>query len=264
MIDFYEDLNREKIKSKLNNPEKFNIIVFNSIGSTNRYLKDLAKNGERENCIVISDSQTEGHGRFNRKFHSPKGTGIYMSILLKPCLRTEASVLITAAAAVAVCEAIETLSNKTPKIKWVNDILIDSKKVCGILTEGSVNMESGNLNWAVLGIGINAYTPESGFENDIKDIAAAVFENKKAGLRNLLTAEIINRFYAYFEALADKSFLAGYKRRLSVLGKEINVIKNGVSRSATAISLDDSCRLLVKYENDTKEYLNSGEISIKL
>ena len=178
-------LSADGIKKYLN--DGYKITVLESTGSTNEALKREARTAG-EWTVVIADSQTGGKGRMTRKFFSPKNCGIYMSVLLKPTLSVEKSVLITAAAAVAVSEAIEKLGHRETKIKWVNDVFICNKKVCGILTEGGINTETMGLDWAVLGIGINAYTPDGGFDDEIADIAGAVFDGKSEGNRNRLTA----------------------------------------------------------------------------
>ncbi len=243
--------------------ENFNVLVFDEIDSTNLYLKNLAREGANEGTVVIADSQTLGRGRFDRRFHSPENCGIYMSILLKPVFAPSDAVLITAAAAVAVSLAVENLSKKQTKIKWVNDVLIDNKKICGILTEGSFK-NADSFDWAVLGIGINAYTPKNGFKEDIKNIAGSVFAEPTSGLRNRLCTEIINNFWDIYKNIDKKTFLNHYRDRSFVLGKEISVIKNGNSAPAKALEIDDNCRLLVEYKNGIQEFLNSGEISIKI
>lgn len=257
------NLSAERIKKLLKNDTYINITVLDSVDSTNKYLKEKAILGEMEGSIVIADCQTGGRGRFTRKFFSPGGCGIYMSILLKPCFPAKDAVLITAAAAVAVAEACEFLSGKKAEIKWVNDVYIDKKKVCGILTEGAVKPD-GCFDYAVLGIGINAFAPDTGFDKEIKDIAGAVFDKKEENLRNRLAAEVINRFFVYYKELDKKTFLERYREKSFVTGKEITVIKNGQMQKAVARSIDDGCRLEVEYEDKTKEYLSSGEISIKM
>lgn len=256
-------LSAEKIKEFSRFGTDINITVLENVDSTNKYLKQKAVSGLNEGEIVIADSQTGGRGRFDRKFYSPSGCGIYMSMLLKPDLPASQAVLITAAAAVAVAEACETLCGKKTEIKWVNDIYINKRKVCGILTEGAVN-SGGRFDWAVLGIGINAFAPDSGFDSEISDIAGAVFDKKAENLRNLLCAEVIDRFLGFYKELDKKTFLKSYCERSCVIGREITVIKNEKKEKAKALSIDESCRLLVEYQDKTQEYLSSGEISIKL
>lgn len=258
------NLNKEGILKYLNNSSQFDICIFEEVDSTNSLLKAMAKEGRKEGTVIIADSQTGGRGRYDRKFYSPKGTGIYMSILLKPRLKATESVLITAAAAVAVYEAVLKVCQKDTRIKWVNDLFLKGKKVCGILTEGALNTETLRLNWAVLGLGINVYEPENSFNWEIKNIAGAIENKKQNDLRNKLCAEIINRFFYYYKTIENREFLEIYRKKSLVLGKEITVIKNENNLKATALDIDNDCRLLVRYENGSKEYLSSGEISIKI
>ncbi len=255
-------LSGEVIFGNLKNKDDCCIEIFDEIPSTNTYLKEVAKKGFLKNTIVIAKSQTDGKGRLKRRFFSPKDTGIYMSILSKPSLCASQSVLITAAAGVAVSEAIEVVCNKTPKIKWVNDLILDNKKICGILCEGAISSKSGMFDYTVLGIGINLYKPENNFDEEIKDIAGYVTETYTQGLKNRLVSEIINRYFYYTNNLENKEFLEKYKKLSCVLGKEITVMKQNPTK-ALALDIDDACRLKVKYPNGKTEYLSSGEISIK-
>lgn len=257
MID---KLSKQFITELLNN-KNAEITVLETVDSTNAYLKRIITDDLPEGSVIIADSQTAGRGRFSRKFFSPENCGIYMSIFLKPKLQAEKAVLITAAAAVAVCKAIEKLGESKTEIKWVNDVYIGSKKVCGILTEGSLN-SNGSFNYAILGIGINAYIPENSFDAEIKDIAGAVFKEKKENLRNRLAAEVINCFMDYYNNLENKTFLEDYRKRNLVLGKEITVPKGNTVLAAKALKIDENCRLLVEYNDSKREYLSSGEISI--
>ena len=254
-------LNKENIKNltKANAP----IEVLAETDSTNLYLKAKATNLP-EGAAVIAEKQTAGRGRFTRKFHSPENCGIYMSVLLRPEIPAEDAVLITAATAVCVCEAIEQLCRKDTQIKWVNDILINSKKVCGILAESVLNPKNGTIERTVVGIGINVYEPENGFSRDIKDIAGFIENEQTENLRNRICAEIINRLLYHSRHLKERSFLADYRKRSAVIGKTVNVIGDSKTETATALEIDDNCRLLVEYPNKTRQYLNSGEISIKI
>ena len=256
-------LTAEGIENHLKYKERFNISAYDYLASTNNTLKEKALLGEKEGMVIIAESQSEGRGRYARKFHSPHGNGIYMSILLKPDLPAEKAVLITAVAAAAVSKAVETISGKLTQIKWVNDVLIDNKKICGILTEGGINPKTAKFDWAVVGIGVNAYVPENGFESEIIDIAGAVFDKKETDLRNRLAAEILNYFWDYYSSLDDNRFFNDYKSRMINLGREIKVIKGDSERKAKCLDLDDNCRLLVDY-GEGMEYLSSGEISIKI
>ena len=179
-------------------------------------------------------------------------------------MSAEKSVLITAAAATAVAEVTERLSHKKTDIKWVNDVLIGGKKFCGILCEGAINVKNGKFDWVVLGIGINLFVPKNGYPEEISKIATSVFEDRGNGLQNRFAAELINAFWYHYERLSSKSFFYGYKNRLAFLGNDIKVLKGEKIDIAKALDIDENCRLLVQYENGEREYLSSGEISIKI
>lgn len=240
------------------------VIVLDDIDSTNNYLKKLAEDGEKENTVVIAKHQSGGKGRMGRSFFSPK-SGLYMSILLRPNFSAEKSLFITTATAVAVSDAIDSLSDKSSSIKWVNDVFIDSKKVCGILTEASIDFETSGLSYAVVGLGVNLYHPADGFPEDIKNIAGTVFDSEISGDEKAkFAAEIINGFFNIYNNFENSDFMKRYKSKSFILGKKINVIKGDKKIPATAIDIDDEARLLVEYETGERESLFSGEVSIKL
>lgn len=251
------------IKKYLDDKNKFDIKIYKSLESTNLTLRDFANEGAKEGLVVISGQQTKGRGRLGRPFFSPSDTGLYMSILLRPEMVAGDALKITTAAAVAVAEAIEKVSGEKAEIKWVNDIYMSGKKVCGILTEASFNMEIGGLEYAVLGIGINAYRPEENFPEEIRSVADAVFSERKSDMRNRLAAEILSGFGKYYDELAKNTFYNGYKSRLMWIGEEINVIHAGKTVPATLLDCDKDCRIIVEYENGEKETISSGEISIR-
>lgn len=239
------------------------IQIYKALESTNKTAKELAIAGAPHGTVIIADSQTKGRGRYTRSFFSPHG-GLYMSIILRPeVLRFDNPTAVTAFAAVSVCEAIEIISDKTPKIKWVNDIFIDGKKVCGILTEAVTNFESGGLEWIVLGIGVNVYTRTEDFPKELQAIATSVFPDEQlSGARNKLSAEIINRILGFKTAPIEAEIFEKYKKRLMLLGKEITVIQNETEFKATAVDVDSIGHLIVKDEKGEIITLFSGEIRI--
>ena len=187
-----------------------------------------------------------------------------MSILLRPeAMHFKNPTSVTAFAAVSVCKAIESISTKVPRIKWVNDIFIDGKKVCGILTEAVTDFESGGLDWVVLGIGINVHTRTEDFPCDLQSIATSIYPDEKmSGVRNRLSAEIINRILGFETLPSETEIFEKYKKRLMVLGKKITVIQNQVEYKATAIDVDSVGHLVVKNESGERITLSSGEIRI--
>lgn len=254
-------LDKKILEQYLN--QKLNIEIFNELDSTNNYLKKIGFNGEKENKLVIALSQTGGRGRMGRSFYSPNGTGIYFSLLLHPEFSAEKSLFLTVMAAVSVAETVMKYISNDVKIKWVNDIYIDGKKVCGILTEGAVNSQK-LLDYAVVGIGINVIVPENGFPDDIKDIATAIFPgNTEEYIKEKIVADVVNRFFSLYND-DDKDYIMRYKEYSYLTGKEINIISGDKTRPATVIDITDDCHLLVKNTNGEIEEISSGDVSVRL
>ncbi len=212
----------------------------------------------------MAEEQTAGRGRRGRSFYSPKGTGLYLSILLRPKQHAEAALQITTAAAVATAEAIEQVSGLPCEIKWVNDIYREGKKLCGILTEASLDVESGGLNYAILGIGINALPPAGGFPPELRGIAGSVFEGRgEADLRCRLAAALLDRFAGYYRELGSERCFAEYRRRSLVLGKRVTVFSGGEAQGeALALDLERDYSLRVRWDDGLESCLNSGEVSV--
>ena len=241
------------------------ITVEEEIPSTNTALRALAEAGAPEGTVYLAQGQTGGRGRMGRSFYSPAGTGLYLSLLLRPVSWKPArAAQLTAAAAAAMCEAIREVTGKEPGIKWVNDILLDGKKVCGILTEASFSMESGVLEYAVLGLGVNVYPPEGGFPKELEGVAGALLDAPGEDVRNRLAGEFLNRFLAGYERPEDRSFLDTYRRRSVAVGREVTALSGGHERRAFAYAVDDDCRLLVRYDDGTEQALSYGEIRIAI
>jgi len=239
--------------------------VFVSVDSTNNVCRIMADTGESEGYVAIAGAQTSGRGRRGRSFYSPADTGIYMSILLRPEDYPPEKILrLTTMAAAAVSASIDEVSGKKAEIKWVNDIFVDGKKVCGILSEALYSVQGGKLECVIVGIGINAYAPEGGFPTDIAGTAGCVFDKSEVGLKNRLSAEILNRFMAYYRGLSVDDYYDEYKKRSFVIGRDIKVISGSDTVNARVLGLDDECGLLVRYEDGTEEVLRSGEISIRV
>jgi len=244
------------------------IIVEQSLDSTNITAKQMAISNAEHGTVVIADHQTAGKGRYGRSFFSPKGHGIYMSFILLPSqIWLEVPTLITAFTAVAVCEAIIEVCEKHPQIKWVNDLFLDGKKICGISTEAVTDYENGAINWIVVGIGVNFTMPQD-MPEELKEIVGAVFTNneKNSVTRNRLAAAIINKMTALNaeSEQINKDFLKKYRERLMFLGEEITVTGTGKEYQATAIDIDDIGRLIVRNENGEIHSLFSGEVRVKM
>ena len=241
------------------------IIAHKTIDSTNLEAKRIVNEEASFEGVILSEEQTKGRGRLGRVFYSPSESGLYMSLVLKPVADLDNATLITTAAAVAVCQAIETLTGKNPQIKWVNDIFLDGRKVCGILTEGIMDMESRTIGTILLGIGLNFRAPETDFPDEIQSIAGTLFDSKNALVtRNQMAAEILNRFYVLYPDLASRSYLDEYRKRCFVLGEQVTFPQGSETIEAKAIAIDDDGGLVVALPSGETKTLTYGEISIKI
>ena len=236
------------------------VLVYDTVDSTNTVAKDLAKETENTQTLVVSLSQTAGRGRKGRTFFS-KG-GVYISILLFPKKTLKTALLMTVAAAVAVCRSLEKHCEKECKIKWVNDVFVDDKKVCGILTEAA--SDGKNLDYAVVGIGINLERPCEDFPKEISDIADAVFDgeittDKKAAV----TADVVNEFFSIYENLEDTKFLDEYRSRSWLDGKTVTYLQGSKTHTALVAGINGEGGLEV-LDNGQRTVLKSGEVSVKV
>lgn len=256
MKNLQNNLNIQEIQKNLK--YKHNIEIFDSIDSTNKYLKSKI-NEKNYGAIVISNEQTNGYGKNNRQFISNKDTGIYMSILINPNCLIEESLKITILTSVAVLSAIKSVYNLDVKLKWVNDIILNDLKVGGILCESQINLNNNIIDNMIVGIGINV--KEFDFPPSLKNIATSIENNTNIKIsRNELISEIINFFDLYF--IDNKNYLNLYKENSYVLGKDITVIQNNRQFFAKAIDIEDNGALIVQ-EQEKIIKLISSDISIR-
>ena len=258
-------LTYEELKENLNTNFITKIIHFDSINSTNIKAKELADFGEKDGTVIISEEQTLGRGRLGRNWISPKSKGIWMSIILKPDINPIHVSKITQVGAAAVCKALEEMKIDA-YIKWPNDIIINNKKVCGILTE--MSSELNKINYVVLGMGINVNIDKNEFCEDIKKIATSLkIETGKNISRKILMAKILNNFeLLYNQFVMDgnaKVSLDICRKKSILLGKKINIIKNKEILSVKAIDINNEGELLVQRPDGKTESLISGEVSLK-
>lgn len=240
-----------------------NVLFYDEVTSTNDIAKDLARDGAEEGTVIISKTQTQGKGRMGRSFISNEDNGIYMSLVLRPQMSLLESVNITVMGACAVLEAIEKTSGVNCTVKWVNDIYIKDKKACGILTEASFDFESAQLDYAILGIGVNVTPPRNGFNDEISAIATSIYPLKSpVGYKSVLCAEIIDRFMHYYKNAHDKSYIKLYKDKSNILGEYVNVIRGNEVVSGKAIDIDENANLIVETKNGIVKF-NSGEARVR-
>ena len=239
------------------------ILVLDQIDSTNNLAKQLAQQGAREKTVVIAKSQTNGKGRMGRSFVSESENGLYLTIILRPRLPMEQCVNITVLGAVALNEAILEVCNKESQIKWVNDIYINEKKVSGILTEASFDFESGSMQYAVIGMGINVYEPNGGFSEEIRDIAGAIFEKPTQGeIKSKLCAKIIDRFFYHYERIEKKEYIEKYREKSFIIGKLVDVYVGEQIIKGKAIDIDENANLIVETKDGIRKF-NSGEARVR-
>ncbi len=233
----------------------FTAICFREITSTNAILKEYALQNAPEWTAVIAESQTEGKGRGDHSFYSPLGSGIYISILLRPKNKRLNPADITAAAGVAACEAIESLSERGCAIKWMNDVFIEGRKVAGILAESAV---WEGERFVVVGAGFNLTTPEGGYPEEIAGTAASILgEDNRPFLREKMAIAFFAKLQEMMKAPSDEVFRA-YKERLFLIGK--TVLWQG--REVRVSGLASDYRLEITTEDGEKQFLDSGEVSL--
>ena len=259
--------------------------VYNIVTSTN----EIAKISELPDVplVIIADRQTAGKGRLGRRFESPAGTGQYMSFVFQPDFDIRRSLYVTMAAAVGTCRAIEKVTGKHVEIKWVNDLFLNGKKVCGILTEAQSDLESGRIERLITGIGVNCY-PGS-FPPEVSEIAGSLAESTSEFSREILAAAMINEVLPLITDPDTSRFLDEYRERCFILGREIKIHPsyNDAGIRARAIDISDDGGLIVEYLEDAKasdlmgaagsaaeilrnakagaeDVLHTGEISISL
>lgn len=244
--------------------KRVNITVFDELDSTNTYLKRLALSGAKEGTVIIARRQSAGRGRLGRSFFSPDATGLYISVLLRPRLRAENAVNVTAMAAVAAAHAIKRVFPVNAQIKWVNDIFVENKKVCGILCESKFDINAVS-EYVVVGAGVNVCTPKDGFPKEIESIAGALADSRDAERRcNELAAVFLEELFTEYENLEIKGFIEEYRRLSLAVNRRIAILSGGNVKEAEAVGIDDECRLIVRYDNGEEESIATGEISIKL
>lgn len=236
------------------NGSEFSVLYYDVIDSTNLEAKRLIKSGAKLPLIITADTQTAGKGRMGRQFYSPDKTGLYMSFVYKPETDFQDSVTVTSAAAVAVVRAIRELTDLNPKIKWVNDIYIDDKKVAGILTEAV----TGEKTTIIIGIGVNITTDD--FPDEIQDVATSL---KQSVDKNILLECIVKHLVELINSLPQRTFLAEYKEKSMVIGKEVYFIKDGISKEGMAVDINQDGSLIVETAKGF-ETLSTGEITLRV
>jgi BirA family transcriptional regulator, biotin operon repressor / biotin---[acetyl-CoA-carboxylase] ligase len=246
-----DHLSASAIEQLLN--EALPVYVYNSVDSTLNEAKRRFADGTEKQFLIAADCQTAGRGRRGRQFFSPKDSGLYLTLAMPLLSPMEAAPGITAYAAVCVCKAIETLTGKQGKIKWVNDVFLDGKKICGILTEAVTSLESGMIESVFIGIGVNLYPCE--IPDELKDIIG--FLQPKSPIRNPLSAAITNELLAFEQN--KHQFLDDYRERSLSIGKRVRCTVGNETFLAAAVGIDSRGGLIVQPDGGDERTLYSGE-----
>ena len=260
-------MNKELLNRSL--PKNYGLVLLEEVDSTNDYAKRLAKTGGKDRTVVVAMSQTSGKGRKGRKFQSQKNQGIYMTLLLMPELIPQDATRLTIVAAVALHEAISTVTGLKCNIKWPNDIVCEDKKLCGILTEMST--ENGKVKHLELGIGVNVYNET--FEGEVDSIAISItkameiqgIKTEAISIEKLIGA-ILHSYEKYYKMYLKTCSLSAikeyYDRYLLNIDRKVTVIEHNGSYEAVAKGIDEDGELLVERDGRLIKVM-SGEVSIR-
>lgn len=266
LISDSDRLTEYGIRSHL--PDQFReypLYVHDTLQSTNQTAKELALNGAPDGTVVIADHQTGGRGRRGRSFFSPEGVGLYLTMVFRTHVPAAQAVRITTAASVATARAIDRVAGTQMQIKWINDLYLNGRKLCGILTDGATNMENGSFEYVVVGIGINVNTPTSAFPAELQETAGSIrSETGRHTDRCALAAALIEELYQIRSELSECTYIDEYRLRSCVLGRRIRVFGMGYEgEPATAEFIDEEGHLYAKLDDGTTIGLHSGEITIR-
>lgn len=263
LLEKDDKLSEEGIRKGLREELKdIDIIVYDEIDSTNTEAKRrLYSSDVKDFTVIVSDMQKGGRGRTGKSFASPKGSGVYFSIILHPKDFYDFSYfdLTTVKAAVAVVEGIKEATGKVAQIKWVNDLFINGRKICGILSELDADFESRSVKSVIVGIGINVNEPKDDSFKDLKDIAGYIGTDV---IRNEILSSILNAFYENNYEKKDKEIIDYYKKHSLVIGKDLTFELNGKKYTAKGVDINDKGNLIVD-TGEKRITLSSGEVSIK-
>ncbi len=235
---------------------------FDSIDSTNTYAKALARQGAPEGTVILAGMQTGGRGRLGRSFSSPAGAGLYFSLILRPACRPESLMHLTCAVGVAAAEAVEKATGKKPGIKWTNDLVFGKRKLGGILTELSVDPQTGLVDFAIVGVGINCLQKAGEFPADIRDIACSLADTGKAVSPAYLAAFLMDALYR-MDLQEKAAVMERFRENCVTLGQQVSLVRGDSIRHGTALQVDSDGGLIVRFPNGSIETVTSGEVSVR-
>lgn len=241
------------------------VVVLDTVDSTNNEIKRRSA-ASPEGLAVLAVEQTGGRGRRGRSFQSLPGKGMYLSVLLKPSLPLDQVTQLTAWVAVAVCDGVEEACGLRPGVKWTNDLILNGKKLCGILTELELEGETGDLGYLVPGIGVNVSQTAEDFGPELAEIATSLErETGEAVSVNRLAACVLtalDRMYRSFPQ-AKERYLQQYRADCVTLGRPVRLIRPNGTEDAFALDIDDDFALRVRYPDGREGTVSSGEVSVR-
>ena len=247
-------LNAQEIEKYINFDCK--VCYYETLDSTNTQAKRLINEGENGVMLVVGGEQTAGRGRQGKSFYSPSKTGVYLSLVVHPMTGLQNAVTATTAASVAVCRAIESLTDRKPKIKWVNDVYLDDKKICGILTEAVTDFETRTVTSVIVGIGLNISTTD--FPQDVENASCLGVRLERSGLIGAIANELNSVVQGDYS-----DFIDYYRSHSMIIGENIYYIENGVKNQARAVGIDSCGGLEIELADSSRTVLRSGEITIR-
>ena len=258
---------KEEILTQLGaHPWAERVQVAQTVDSTNTRAKLLAAAGAPEGTVLIADEQTGGRGRMGRSFVSPPGAGVYLSVILRPQDAPHQLLHLTAVAAEAACRALEAATGLRPGIKWTNDLLAGGRKVAGILTELSIEAESGSTEYVVVGIGVNCNQEAADFPPELREIAGSLRQALGHPVnRNAVAAELIRWLARGAETLQREktAWINAYAADCVTLGRDVRILSGGKAREAHADGLDENAGLWVTYPDGSRGVVSAGEVSVR-
>ena len=259
---------KEKILSCLSRPCPWSETLhwYDCVGSTNTLAKELAAQGAPHGTVLVAGAQSQGRGRMGRSFLSPPDTGVYLSVLLRPDCPPQALMHLTCAAAVAAAQAVEAVTGVSPKIKWINDLVMGNRKVAGILTELSMCPGTGKIDYAVIGIGINCRQKPSDFPPELAEIAGSLsMATGRDAAPAAVAAALVESLYRMDQQLltGKREIMARYRELCLTLGREVSLLRSGEVRHGRVLDMDDDGALLVQLADGHTEWINSGEASVR-
>ena len=233
------------------------------LDSTNNQAKILAREGAKEGMLVIAERQSQGKGRLGRNWESPAGTGIWMSLVLRPSILPRYASQLTLIAGLSMCEVIQEVTGLEAKIKWPNDIVVNGKKVCGILTEMSAEMEG--VNYIILGIGVNVNSVS--FPEELPYASSLAREGQKEYSRRAIIKDFLEKFEADYKAYKKHPDLEAirerYEKNCITLRRKVKLLMSNEEIIAEATGISAEGELLVTLEDGTSRSIASGEVSVR-